>query len=137
MIQLIAGESGTGKTKQMIEMANRLAENESQNVVYLDDDNRYIYDLTHKVRFTSLHEYPVRDLKGYLGFICGIISKDHDIEAIFIDGLFKMMKIDLEDFSKFIQEIKQLSQKFQIVFYVTANYNKAQLPEELKEYVVS
>lgn len=137
MIQLIAGGSGTGKTKRMIELANKLVEDQNQNVVYLDDDNRYIYDLTHKVRFTGLHEYPVRDLKSYLGFICGMISKDHDIEVIFIDGLFKMMKIDLEDFSKFIQEIKQLSQKFQIVFYITANYDKAQLPEELREYIVS
>jgi thymidine kinase len=137
MVQLIVGRSGTGKTKRMIDMANSLAEDGNENVVYLDDDNRYIYDLIHKVRFVGLHEYPIRDLKSYLGFICGIIAKDHDIQAIFIDGLFKMMKVELEEFEKFIKEIKEISHKFDIHFYITANYDKEQLPEALSEYIVS
>ncbi|MFT9496268.1 hypothetical protein [Anaerosolibacter sp.] len=137
MVKLITGGLGTGKTKRMIEMANDLAAQEKGNVVYIDDDNRHMYDLKHQVRFISLHEYPINDKIGFIGFLCGIISEDHDIQTIFIDGLMKIGNIPIEELSCVLKEIETLSQRFDIDFVLSVSCNPYDLPKELKEYTVA
>lgn len=136
MVKLITGGLGTGKTKKMIQMANDLVEQDHGNVVFIDDDNRHMYDLKHQVRFVSLHEYPVKDTRGFLGFLCGVIAEDHDIQTIFIDGLMKIANIGLEEMSNILKEIKTLSQRFNINFIVSVSCTDCDLPEELREYTV-
>ncbi|MBB6217724.1 thymidine kinase [Anaerosolibacter carboniphilus] len=137
MVKLITGGLGTGKTKCMIEMANNLASQEKGNIVFIDDDNRHMYDLKHQVRFISLHEYPINDTKGFLGFLCGVISEDHDIRTIFIDGLMKIGNICIDELSSVLKEIKTLSQRFDIDFVLSVSCDDYDLPEELKEYTVA
>jgi thymidine kinase len=137
MVKLITGGLGTGKTKRMIEMANDLAAQEKGNVVYIDDDSRHMYDLKHQVRFISLHEYPINDKKGLIGFLCGVISEDHDIQTILIDGLMKIGNIHMDDLICVLKEIKTLSQRFDIDFILSISCNAYDLPEELKEYTVA
>ena len=45
MIQILAGEKGQGKTKRLIAMANEASKTIDGNVVFIDDDNRHMYDL--------------------------------------------------------------------------------------------
>ncbi|QZY53756.1 twitching motility protein PilT [Crassaminicella profunda] len=134
MVKLITGGKGTGKTKKMIEMANNLIDTEEGNIVFVDDNKRSMYDLKHKVRFISLDEYPVKNIDSFLGFLCGIISRDHDIETIFIDGLLKMKNIELNHLIPFTKEIKDLSEKFEINFVMSISCDLDKLPEELRAY---
>lgn len=136
MIKLITGGKGTGKTKKMIDMANQLVNNGKGNVVFLDDDNRHMYDLKHAIRFISLHEYPVNDEKSFLGFLCGVIAEDHDIEVIFIDGLLKIADVSIDNVSKIIDQIETLSQNHSVDFIVSLHCEPSNLPHELKEYTV-
>ncbi len=137
MVKLITGGLGTGKTKIMIEMANNLVAERLGNVVFIDDDNRYMYDLKHQIRFISLHEYPINDTKGFLGFLCGVIAEDHDIQTIFIDGLMKIANIRMDALPSVLKEIKTLSQRFDIDFVLSVSCNDYELPAELKEYTVA
>lgn len=136
MVKLITGGKGTGKTKKMIDMANQLANKGKGNVVFLDDDNRHMYDLKHMVRFISLHEYPVNDEKSFLGFLCGVLAADHDIEVIFIDGLLKIANVTMDSVSEFISQIETLSQNHAIDLVVSLHCEPIHLPQELKEYMV-
>ena len=53
----------------------------------------------------------------FLGFICGIVSRDFDITNIFIDGIFKIVGSDnLEGFENFLNKLEAMSQKFNISF---------------------
>ena len=45
MIQIISGTKGSGKSKQLIDIANEALAKESGFVVFIDDDKRYMYDL--------------------------------------------------------------------------------------------
>ena len=53
MIQIIAGKKGSGKTKRLIDMTNQTAKDAIHDVVFIDDDNRYMFDIAHKVRFIT------------------------------------------------------------------------------------
>ena len=53
MIQIIAGKKGSGKTKRLIDMTNQIAAESPADVVFLDDDDRYIREINHKARFVN------------------------------------------------------------------------------------
>ena len=74
MIQIIAGKKGSGKTKRLIDMTNQTAHDSDHDVLFLDDDNRYMFDIDHKVRFINAGEYHVHTAEMFLGFICGMLS---------------------------------------------------------------
>ncbi len=136
MVKLITGGKGTGKTKKMIDMANQVLNNGKGNVVFLDDDNRHMYDLKHAIRFISLHEYPVNDERSFLGFLCGVIAEDHDIEVIFIDGLLKIANVTMDEVAKIMSQIETLSRNHNIDFIVSLHCESSNLPLALKEYMV-
>lgn len=45
MVQLIYGTKGSGKTKRLIDMANAEMAETKGNIVFMDDDKRYMYDV--------------------------------------------------------------------------------------------
>ena len=107
VVKMVTGGKGSGKSKRMIEMANELIDCGKGHVVYIDIDKRPMYDLQHQIRFTSMDDYPARGEKGFLGFLCGMIANDHDIEAIFIDGLLKILGLDRSEERRVGQEFKK------------------------------
>ena len=48
MIQVIAGKKGSGKTKRILDMANLATKDSKHDIVFIDDDNRYMFDLRHE-----------------------------------------------------------------------------------------
>ena len=63
MIQIISGTKGSGKSKQLIDIANEALTKESGVVVFIDDDKRYMFDLKPSVRFVDAHDY--KSVSGY------------------------------------------------------------------------
>lgn len=39
-----------------------------------------MYELNNKVRLINVVDYPITNCDEFLGFICGIVSQDHDLE---------------------------------------------------------
>ena len=92
MIQIIAGKKGSGKTKRIIDMTNEKAKTSQHDVVFIDDDNRYIFDIDHSVRFINASEYAILTPEMFLGFLCGMLSQNFDVGVIFIDAFKKLLK---------------------------------------------
>ena len=42
-----------------------------------------MYELNNKIRLINVNEFPIKSSEGFLGFICGIISQDHDLETMY------------------------------------------------------
>ena len=59
MIRVILGDKGSGKTKRLIDITNDALKSEHGNILFIDDDKRYMYDLRHEIRFVDASEYPV------------------------------------------------------------------------------
>lgn len=137
MIQILAGEKGHGKTKRFLEMTNKAGKSADGHVVFIDKNNKLMYDLDHSVRLIDTSEYSMIDYNVLLGFICGILSRDSDIEKIFIDRMNKIVKkINVDDTVAFINEIKNLSDKSGVDFAMTYSGKPEELPEQIRVFYV-
>jgi hypothetical protein len=96
MVKLLVGHKGSGKTKQMINLANEWIEKADGSIVFINKNHRLMYDLKHKIRVVCMEEFEhITNSDEYIGFIYGIISSDHDIEVIFIDSILKHADINI------------------------------------------
>lgn len=92
MVQIIAGKKGKGKTKHLLDMANAAIKGANGTVVYLDKSAQHMYELNNRIRLINVNEFPVASAEGFLGFICGIISQDHDLETMYLDSFLKTVR---------------------------------------------
>ena len=91
MIQVIAGKKGSGKTKRILDMANKAAQESRHDVVFIDDDNRYMFDLRHEVRFINASEYDLSNDQMFMGLLCGVVAQNFDIGLICIYAFKKLI----------------------------------------------
>ena len=86
MVQLIVGKKGKGKTKQLLDKVNSEVKDISGSIVYLDKSTKHMYELNNKVRLIDVSRYMIENADEFLGFVCGIISQDHDLEQMYFAG---------------------------------------------------
>ena len=138
MVKFIAGKKGEGKTKRLIEMANDTVKVTEGHVVFLEVDRKHIHDLHYDIRFVETGEFPIAKYGEFVGFICGILSQNTDINEIFVDGLTKIVDtLSSEDLVKLISVLEGLSEKHSVEFVIHMNCeDTAGAPQELKERMV-
>lgn len=135
MIKFIIGPKGTGKTRTMVEMANRALEDSKGEIVFINGDNRHMIELNYRIRFINAKEFGIKQLNVFYGFLSGIIARNYDTDQIYIDGLLDIINGDLQEIERFIFDVKKLSDKFDIHFIITLNGNPDSVPAFLKEYI--
>ena len=94
MVQIIAGKKGKGKTKYLLDMANTAIKESKGSIVYLDKSSKHMYELSNKIRLINVAEFPVHSPEGFVGFLCGIISQDHDLETMYLDSFLKLSSLE-------------------------------------------
>ena len=52
-----------------------------------------MYELNNKIRLIDVSGFPIRNCDEFVGFICGIISQDHDLEKIYLDSFLAVAKL--------------------------------------------
>ena len=128
MVNLLTGPKGSGKTQQMIERANEAVKTCEGNVFFIKKSHRDTYSLSFNIRAICMDDYDViTNTDEYLGFIYGMLSADHDIKAIFIDGILKHAYITLENIPSFIETLKKISKENDVDFYVSISATNEQL----------
>lgn len=136
MIELIVGEKGTGKTKILMAKANDDIKVTGGNTVYLDINNKHMYELSHRIRLLNVQEYNIHSSDRFLGFIYGVISQDYDLDKMFLDNFMSIACIDtIDEAETIIKELAQISEKAEIDFVISLTAKKDDLPDSLKEYV--
>lgn len=129
MVNLLTGPKGSGKTQQMIELANEAVKTCDGHVFFIKKSHRDTYSLSFDIRAICMADYEsIANTDEYLGFIYGMTSADHDIEAIFIDGILKHADINLENIPSFIEALKKISKEYNINFYVSVSAESHELP---------
>lgn len=135
MVELLIGKKGTGKTKALIENVNNASAVAKGNVVFISDDSsRSMYDIKSKVRMVDTKEFSISSYSEFLGFICGVISRDFDITNIFIDGIFKIVGSDsMDGFEDFLKKLEDVSAKFNIAFNISVSVDVESAPDYIKK----
>ncbi len=136
MIQVIAGKKGSGKTKRIIDMANKATQESKHDIVFIDDDNRYMFDLRHEVRFINAGEYDLLSDQMFMGFLCGAVAQNFDVGLIFVDAFKKLIKAELNTTEWLFKRIKAISEKHSVDFVLSISADVDELPDFIKEYVI-
>ena len=136
MIQIIHGKKGSGKTKRILDMANAAIKEHKGDVIFVDDDNRYMFDLRHEVRFVNAGEYGSDSPEMFFGFLCGMLAQNFDISVIFVDAFMKLVKTEAENTENFFQRLEAMSEKHNVNFVFSVNVDDAVAPEFMKKYFI-
>ena len=115
MIQIIAGKKGKGKTKHLLDKVNAEVK---------------------KVRLIDTSEFGLSSSDGFIGFICGIISQDHDLEQMYLDSFLKIAKLEDADITETIDKLDELGEKYNITFVLSISLDADDLPENAKSKVI-
>ena len=138
MVQLIVGSKGLGKTQYLIDQANEAVKNAAGHVVYIDKSTRHMFELSNKIRLIDASRYPLKNGDEFIGFICGVLSQDHDLEKIFLDSFTKNMKMpeDPALIREYVDQLEAISTKFKVDFVISISLEKEELDETLQEKVL-
>ncbi len=136
MVQLIVGNKGKGKTKYLLDKVNTEIKDVQGNVVYLDKSTKHMFELNNKIRLIDVSDYLVTNSDEFIGFICGIISQDHDLQHMYFDSFLKISCLDENDISATIDKLETISTKFHVDFVLSISVDEHALPENLKSKVI-
>lgn len=136
MVQLIVGEKGKGKTKQLLDKVNSEVKAVAGNIVYLDKSTKHMYELNNKVRLIDVSEYMMENADEFVGFVCGIISQDHDLQQMYFDSFLKISHLEGQDISAVVEKLAKISEKFKVDFVLSVSMDGSAIPEALKSMIV-
>ena len=136
MVQLIVGSKGDGKTKHLLDRVNNQIKTASGNIVYLDKNTKHMHELDNKVRLINVADYPLKNYDEFIGFICGIISQDYDLEQMYLDSFLKIAHLEGEDLTDALTQLNAISEQFKVNFCLSISVEENQLPEFAKEQVI-
>ena len=112
MIQIISGVKGKGKTKYLIQKANENVKEATGNVVYLDKNIKHMFELSNKIRLINTSDYPLDTYEAFLGFVCGLISQDHDLEAMYLDSFLTISSVTDDYVGYVLSKLNDISSKW-------------------------
>ena len=136
MVQLIVGSKGDGKTKHLLDRVNSQIKTASGNIVYLDKNTKHMHELDNKVRLINVADYPLKNCDEFIGFICGIISQDYDLEQMYLDSFLKIAHLEGEDLTDALTQLNAISEQFKVNFCLSISVEENQLPDFAKEQVI-
>ncbi len=136
MIQIIAGAKGKGKTKILLEKVNTEVKSAKGSIVYLDKNNKHMYELSNKIRLINVRDYMIENHNEFIGFLCGIISCDHDLQSVFLDSFLTIASIDDDNIEHVFEKLNQISEHFEVNLCISISLNYDQIPDKMKQNVI-
>ena len=136
MVELIVGKKGKGKTKVLLDKVNGAVKDANGSIVYLDKSTKHMYELNNKVRLIDVSGFPVKNGDEFVGFICGILSQDHDLEQMYFDSFLKIAALEDKDISAVVEKLERMSDFFQVDFILSVSRDESELPESVKDKII-
>ena len=136
MVQLIVGKKGKGKKKQLLDKVNTEVKSIAGNVVYLDKSTKHMFELNNKIRLINVSDYMIGNCDEFVGFICGIISQDHDLQQMYFDSFLKIACLEGQSIESVIEKLETISKAFSVDFILSVSLDENELPENAKSKVI-
>lgn len=136
MVELIVGRKGKGKTKVLLDKVNGAIKEANGSIVYLDKSAKHMYELNNKIRLIDVSGYPIKNCDEFVGFICGIISQDHDLEHIYLDSFLAVAKLEGLDVTSTLEQLADIGKSFGITFVISISLDKEEIPTAFQDSVI-
>lgn len=134
MLRVILGEKGTGKTKALLDSVHEAVVSEKGSVVFINNGNRHMLDLSHKIRLVDTGEFDFHTYDAFYGLLCGIIAQNFDVSYVFVDGLLKIVDGDAAEMEEFLNKANTLCEKFNLQMAISISINPANVSDKVKAY---
>jgi len=129
MIQTVVGKVGSGKTRRLIDLANEAIKVETGNIVFIDDNTRYMYDLRHEIRFVNSSDYQIQGADMLHGLLCGMLAVNYDTTRIFIDPFIHIVGGDFDQLDGIFERLERLSEDGKCDFVIAISGDEEAMPE--------
>ena len=133
MIKLITGPKGSGKTKQLIDMINENLSVVKGNIVCIEKAMQATHNINAAVRLIDVDEYKIADYGTFYGFFAGVLAGNYDIEQVYVDGLLKIGKNDIEGLGALLEKMDAIAADKLVVVTVSAPVEE--LTDNVKKYL--
>ena len=135
MVRVIMGAKGSGKTKQLIDMINHAANNESGSVVCVEIGRKLVYDVSPNVRLVESSDFAADNFTFFKGFISGMYASNYDLTHVFIDSLCKIVPGPCDnETEKFLDWLNNFGEKHNIKFTITISDDESLASDGIKKY---
>lgn len=134
MIKLYISQPGSGKTKEFIEDANHYVKSAKGNIVFIDESDEGILELHHDIRYINISSYPIDSSQELIAFLYGLMSSNHDIELMYLDGIFNLYMMTDQEACAWLELIEKLSTEHQVAFKISMSRND-DIPSCLLPYI--
>ena len=95
-----------------------------------------MYELNNKIRLIDVSGYPIKNADEFIGFVCGIISQDHDIEQIYLDSFLTTAKLDGLDITGTLAQLDDIGTRYGITFVISMSVDKEEVPSDFQDKVI-
>ena len=136
MLQIIIGEEGKGKTRLLLNMANDEIKVSGGSVLFIDQSNKHIYELSNQIRFVNVRDFDIDSTDMFIGFILGIISSDHDLEKIFLDNFKILSKSHSDKIDTILDKLQAISEQNNLDFVISLSMPANELNEKFKDNII-
>ena len=136
MVNLITGKEGKGKTKILLERVNEEIRTASGNIVFLDRNDKHMFELNNKVRLVNVSEYNFKNSSEFIGFVCGILSQDHDIESMYFDAILKIAKLDSDGLVDVVKRLEDISEQFNVEFTASVTLDASEISDSIRKNII-
>ena len=134
MIKLIVGSKGSGKTKTIIEMMNRAADESGGHIVCIEKGMKSTYNIKSSVRIIDVDDYNIRGYDQYFGFFMGVLAGDYDIMEVYLDGVLKVGNGDIEGLGALLDKFTDIAPEH-VSIIVTVSCEVDELTQSVRKYL--
>lgn len=135
MIQIIAGGKGTGKTKELITKANDAALLSVLPIIYLDKNNKHMYELSNQIRMINISDFHIENFQMFCGFLYGIASQDYNLKEIYLDSFLTIAHIEASELEQALEAMTRFSDSQGIDLVISVSMSADEMTEAAKELV--
>ena len=95
-----------------------------------------MYELNNNVRLIDVSGFPVKNADEFVGFICGILSQDHDLEQVYLDSFLTTAKLEGKDATETLDQLSAIGETFKVSFIISMSLDKEEVPEAYQDKII-
>ena len=77
-------------------------------------NNKHMYELSNRIRLINVGDFPIDTYDAFIGFICGLISQDRDLEHMFFDSFLTIASVSDDYVGYVLSKLADVSEKFNV-----------------------
>lgn len=133
MVKFILGAKGAGKTKWLIDQANNDIKDGNGNIAFVEVDDDHIFSLDYNVRLINADDFRLQNIESFYGFLCGLMAMDYDLQKIYVDGVYKVVKLNIEELEFLFNKLSKIKDVEGREIFINVDYVMDEIPAEFQK----